>query len=349
MSQSKRPEVVVITGASAGVGRATVRRFARDGARIGLVARGRDGLSEARREAEDLGATALVLPTDVADFAQVSAAAEAVERELGPIDAWINVAMVSVFAPVMEIQPEEYERVTRVTYLGYVHGTLAALRHMVPRDRGTIVQASSALAYRSIPLQSAYCAAKHAIVGFTESLRTELLHDKSHVHVSMVHLPALNTPQFLWSKSRLPNQAQPVPPIFQPEVAAEALHFAAHHRRRSIDVGMPTVKAILGNKVIPGLLDRYLARTGYASQQTSEPKDPHRPDNLWKPVPGDFGAHGPFDARARPRSAELWLSLHRRAVGLAALSAVGLAALGARTLRARRSRPWYRIPALRGW
>lgn len=339
----KRPEVVVITGASAGVGRATVRRFAREGARIGLVARGRDGLEEARREAEDLGATALVLPTDVADFAQVSAAAEAVERELGPIDAWINVAMASVFAPVKETQPEEYERVTRVTYLGYVHGTLAALTHMLPRDRGTIVQASSALAYRSIPLQSAYCAAKHAIVGFTESLRTELIHDRSHVHVSMVHLPALNTPQFLWSKSRLPNKAQPVPPIFQPEVAAEALHYAAHHRRRDIDVGLPTVKAILGNKIIPGLLDRYLAKTGYSSQQTCEPRDPNRPDNLWNPVAGDFGAHGPFDARARARSTELWLSLHRGPVGLAALSALCLAGIGARRFAARRARPWWKI------
>lgn len=333
MSGSSAAEVVVITGASAGVGRATVRRFARKGARIGLIARGRDGLEGARREVEEAGGTALVLPTDVADFAQVSAAAAAVEQRLGPIDAWINVAMTSVFAPVKETRPEEYARVTEVTYLGYVYGTLAALERMLPRDRGVIVQASSALAFRSIPLQSAYCAAKHAIVGFTESLRCELIHDRSRVRVSMVHLPALNTPQFCWSRSRMPRRPQPVPPIFQPEVAAEALHYAAHHDRRDIEVGFPTVKAILGNRVAPGLLDRYLARKGYTAQQTDEPAEPDRPDNLWQPLPGDFGAHGRFDHRAKASSRQLWIDLHRGIVGVAALCAAGLAAAGIHHLR----------------
>ena len=340
MSKPNAPEVVVITGASAGVGRATVRRFARDGARIGLIARGRDGLEGARREVEDAGGTALVLPTDVADFARVSDAAEAVEQRLGPIDIWINVAMTSVFSPVKETRPDEYERVTKVTYLGYVYGTLAALERMLPRDRGTIVQASSALAFRSIPLQSAYCAAKHAIVGFTESLRCELIHDESRVHVSMVHLPALNTPQFCWSRSRMPRRPQPVPPIFQPEVAAEALHWAAHHERRDIQVGFPTVKAILGNRVAPGLLDRYLASKGYTAQQTDELADPNRPDNLWEPIPGDFGAHGRFDDRAKPASKQLWLDLHRGLASAAALCAAGLVGVGIHHLAARRASVW---------
>ncbi|XXT32945.1 SDR family oxidoreductase [Sorangium sp. So ce448] len=343
MNGARRPEVVVITGASAGVGRATVRRFAREGARIGLVARGLDGLEGARREAEDAGASALVLPTDVADFAQVEAAAAAVEERFGPIDAWINVAMTSVFSPVKETRAEEYERVTRVNYLGYVHGTLAALARMLPRDHGTIVQASSALAHRSIPLQSAYCASKHAIVGFTESLRSELFHDGSRVRVSMVHLPAMNTPQFLWSKSRLPRKPQPVPPIFQPEVGADALYWAAHHDRRDVMVGFPTVKAIWGNRVIPGLLDRWLARVGYTRQLTDEPVDPDRVDDLWAPVPGDFGAHGPFDRRAKPSSLELWLDLHRGSLGAFALCAAALVGFGARSAAARRASPWRRL------
>lgn len=333
----------MITGASAGVGRATVRRFAREGACIGLLARGRDGLEEARREAEDAGASALVLPTDVADFAQVSAAAEAVERRFGPIDAWINVAMTSVFSPVKEMRPEEYERVVKVNYLGYVYGTLAALERMLPRDDGIIVQASSALAFRSIPLQSAYCASKHAIVGFTESLRSELFHDRSRVRVTMVHLPAMNTPQFCWSKSRLPYKPQPVPPIFQPEVGADALYWAAHHDRRDIDVGFPTVKAIWGNRVIPGLLDRWLAKVGYTRQQTDEPVDPNRQDNLWAPVPWDFGAHGPFDRRAKTSSLQLWLDLHRRSLGVVALCAAALVGVGARRAAARRAASWRRL------
>jgi NAD(P)-dependent dehydrogenase (short-subunit alcohol dehydrogenase family) len=301
MSRSPAPAVVVITGASAGVGRATAQAFARRGAHIGLLARGAEGLVGARRDVEAAGGKALVLPTDVADAAGVEAAAVAVEQRFGPIDFWINNAMASVFAPVQETTPEEYRRVTEVTYLGVVHGTLAALRRMVPRDRGVIVQVGSALAYRGIPLQSAYCAAKHAIQGFHDSLRSELIHDGSHVHVTMVQLPALNTPQFGWVKSRLPNKAQPVPPIFQPEVAARAIVWAADHPRRELYVGWPTVKAILGNKLFAGLLDRYLAQTGYQGQQTAEPADPHRPHNLWQPVDDthDLGAHGSFDRRAR--------------------------------------------------
>ncbi len=319
-----RPEVVVVTGASAGVGRASARRFAREGAHIGLLARGADGLEGARRDVEALGGRALVLPADVANWEQVDAAAARVEEAFGPIDIWINNAMASVFSPVAEMEPEEFRRVTEVTYLGTVHGTLAALRRMRPRDRGTIVQVGSALAYRGIPLQSAYCAAKHAVQGFMDSLRSELLHDGSRVTVTSVHLPALNTPQFGWVKSRLPRRAQPVPPIYQPEVAADAIFWAAHHRRREIWVGAPTVQAILGNRAAPGLGDRVLAASGYDAQQTGEPEDPARPDNLWHPVPGDHGAHGAFDARARGSSAQLWATTHR-AVTLAAVAAAAAA------------------------
>src|SRR5215467_14020934 len=319
-----RPEIVVITGASAGVGRATVRAFARRGAHIGLVARGRDGLEGACKDVEALGGQALVLPTDVADADQLEAVAAAVEAHLGPIDIWVNNAMASVFSPIKEMTPAEFRRVTEVTYLGYVYGTLAALKRMLPRDRGVIVQVGSALAYRGIPLQSAYCAAKHAIQGFTESLWCELLHDKSNVKVTMVQMPALNTPQFGWVKSRLPHKAQPVPPIFQPEVAARAIHYAAHHGRREMYVGMPTV-AIVGAKVAPGLLDHYLARTGYESQQTDEPADANRPNNLWEPVPGDHGAHGVFDDRASDHSLQLWADTHRGLLALAGLGLVGAA------------------------
>ena len=258
-----------------------------------------------------LGGRALVIPCDVADADAVEAAAARVEAELGPIDVWVNNAMASVFSPVKEMTAEEYRRVTEVTYLGTVHGTLAALKRMLPRNRGHIVQVGSALAYRGIPLQSAYCASKHATQGFMDSLRSELLHDKSRVVVTMVQLPALNTPQFGWVKSRLPHKAQPVPPIYQPEVAAEAIVFASKHRRREIYVGLPTVVAILGNKVLPGLGDWYLGQTGYKGQQTLEPEDPQRPDNLYKPLPGDAGAHGRFDDQASRFSAQLWTNLHR--------------------------------------
>jgi len=318
----KQPEVVVVTGASAGVGRATVRAFAERGAHIGLIARGHDGLEAARREVEELGGHALVLPLDVAEADLVELAAAQVEEELGPIDVWINNAMASVFSPVSEMTTEEYRRVTEVTYLGTVYGTLAALRRMLPRDRGTIVQVGSALAYRGIPLQSAYCAAKHAVQGFCDSLRSELLHDGSNVRLCMVQLPALNTPQFSWVKSRLPRKPQPVPPIFQPEVAARAILWAAHHDRREVYVGWPTVKAIVGNEIVPGFADRYLARHGYDSQQYDGLADPQRLDNLWEPVPGDHGAHGSFDERATDHSPQLWATTHR---SLLAMAGAGLA------------------------
>jgi len=324
--------IVVITGASAGVGRATVRAFAREGADIGLIARGVDGLDAARREVEAAGGRALVLPADVASADQIEAAAAQVERELGPIDVWVNNAMVSVFSPVMALQPGEIVRVTDVTYLGVVHGTVAALRRMLPRDRGVIVQVGSALAYRGIPLQAAYCAAKHAVQGFTESLRCELLHDGSNVHLTMVNLPAMNTPQFDWVKSRMPRKAQPVPPIYAPEIAADAIVWAASHRRREISVGMTTVAVIWGNKMAAGLGDRYLARFGYDAQQTDEPADPHQPDNLWQPLPGDHGAHGRFGNRTSTISPQTWLNERLPAVAL--LLAGGAALLwGARRWR----------------
>ncbi len=327
MRENSAREVVVVTGASAGVGRATARAFGKLGASVGLLARGRDGLEAARREIEAAGGRAVVVVTDVSDPAQVEQAAETVERELGPIDVWVNNAMVSVFAPVKATTPAEFKRVTEVTYLGYVHGTLAALSRMSARDRGAIVQVGSALAYRSIPLQAAYCAAKHAIKGFTESLWCELLHDGSHVQLSMVQMPALNTPQFGWSRSRLPRQPQPVPPIFQPEVAARAIVWAAHHRRKELYVGLPTVEAIAGEKIAPRMLDRYLGRTGYDAQQTNGRIPADRPDNLYAPLPGDHGAHGLFDARARERSLALWMSLHRGWVGACAGGAVVAAGL----------------------
>jgi short-subunit dehydrogenase len=294
------------------------------------VARGIKGLEGAKQDAERLGGRALIVPTDVAYADQVEAAAKQVEEQFGPIDVWINNAMASVFSPFKEMTPQEFHRVTEVTYLGTVYGTMAALKRMVPRDRGTIVQVGSALAYRSIPLQSAYCGAKHAICGFTDSLRSELLHDQSKVHMTMVHLPAVNTPQFAWVKSRLPHKAQPVPPIYQPEVPAAAIYWAAHHRRRELFVGLPTAKAIQGNKVIPGMLDRYLARTAYAGQQTDETREPDQPDNLWEPIDGehghDYGAHGSFDARARSSSLELWVAQKREWLGVvvAGLAGIGL-------------------------
>jgi NADP-dependent 3-hydroxy acid dehydrogenase YdfG len=329
-----RNETVVVTGASAGLGRAIAREFGSHGAQVALLARGIDGLNAAKREIEAAGGRALVLPTDVADAKAVEEAAEAVEDQLGPIDIWVNNAMASVFSPIKEMLPEEYKRVTEVTYLGVVYGTLAALKRMLPRDRGTIVQVGSALAYRSIPLQSAYCAAKHAIAGFTDSMRCELIHDDSHVRVTMVNMPALNTPQFGWVKSRLKRKAQPVPPIFQPEVGARAVYWAAHHDRREIYVGGPTVEAIVGNKVAPSALDHYLGKTGYDSQQTNEPEDPNRPNNLWQPVAGDHGAHGTFDDRAHPHSFELWADLNRIWIGIGAAATAGLATL----LLARKSR-----------
>jgi NAD(P)-dependent dehydrogenase (short-subunit alcohol dehydrogenase family) len=322
------PRVVVVTGASAGVGRAIARAFGRRRAGIGLLARGPDGLTAAAAEIERDGGRAVALPTDVADAGAVEAAARAVERELGPIDVWVNCAMVSVLSPIKEMTPEEFRRVTDVTYLGYVYGTLAALRRMLPRDRGVVVQVGSALAFRGIPLQSAYCGAKHAIQGFTESLRAELLHDRSRVRVASVHLPAVNTPQFGWMRTRLPRKPQPVPPIFQPELAADAVLLAVDRGDPEIWLGAPTVFTILADRIAPRLVDRYLARRGYSSQQQAEPVEPDRPDKLWQPEPGDHGAHGAFDDRAWSWSPQFWLRNRRRALTIAgAGAAAALAAL----------------------
>jgi NADP-dependent 3-hydroxy acid dehydrogenase YdfG len=316
---SKRTStVVMITGASAGVGRATVREFAKRGASIGLLARDHGRLEATRREVESLGGRALALSADVSNADQVEAAAAKMEETFGPIDVWVNNAMVSVLSPVKNTTPEEYRRVTDVTYLGYVHGTLSALQRMLPRDRGLIIQVGSALAYRSIPLQSAYCGAKHAIQGFTESLRSELIHDGSRVRVTTVQLPAVNTPQFSWIKTRMPRHPQPVPPIYQPEVIARAIVWAVDHNRRELSVGVSTVKAIVGDKFIPGILDHYLARIGYGVQQTDELVDPQRPNNLFAPVPGDYRAHGRFDHGARKTSMQLWLNMHRGWLALGA-------------------------------
>jgi NAD(P)-dependent dehydrogenase (short-subunit alcohol dehydrogenase family) len=330
---ARAPEVVVITGGSAGIGRATARRFAEDGARIGLIARGRPGLEQAAREVEERGGEALVLPCDVADPSAVEAAATAAEDAFGPIDVWVNNAMVTIYAEFADIEPEEFARATHVTYLGTVWGTRAALERMRPRDRGSIVQVGSALAYRGIPLQSAYCGAKHAIKGFTESVITELLHSGSHVHVGMVQLPGLNTTQFTWGRTKLPRQTQPVPPMYQPEVAADAIRFCARHKRREIYVGFPTVKTILGEKLAPSLVDRYLARNGFDAQQTDEPLDPKNHDNLFEPVQEDRGAHGPFDDQARERSLHWMLTKHRGLVAVAGLGAAAAAALGISALR----------------
>ena len=271
-----------------------------------------------------------MLPVDVADAEAVEAAAEQVEQKLGPIDIWVNDAMASVFSPIKEMTAAEFKRVTEVTYLGYVYGTLAALKRMLPRDRGTIVHVGSALAYRSIPLQAAYCASKHAVLGFFASLRTELIHDGSNVHTTMVQMPALNTPQFGWVKSRLPRKAQPVPPIYQPEVAAKAIYYAAHHpERREYYPSWSTVKAIFGNKLAPSYADHYLARMGYDAQQYDGPEDPNRPNNLYEPVSGDHGAHGKFDERARTFSLELWAETHTTLLAVAAGLGFAGAAIGA--------------------
>jgi NAD(P)-dependent dehydrogenase (short-subunit alcohol dehydrogenase family) len=317
--------VVVVTGASAGVGRATARAFAREGADVALLARDPSRSKAARAELEEQGVRALDLVCDVADARAVEEAAGRVEAELGPIDVWVNNAMTSVFAPFTEIDPDDYRRVTDVTYHSYVYGTLAALRRMKPRDRGTIVHVGSALAYRGIPLQSAYCGAKHAIQGFTDSLRTELLHEGSRVRITTVHLPAVNTPQFEWVKTTLDRHPQPVPPIFQPELAADAIVFAARHPRREYHLGGPTVATIWAGKLVPGLVDRYLARTGVDSQQTDEPIAADRDDNLWEPVEGDWASRGRFGEESKGRSFQWWFTTRRRRLGLGAgLSAFGL-------------------------
>jgi short-subunit dehydrogenase len=329
MMKTQTPQVVVITGASAGVGRAIACAFAKRGAHIGMLARGHEGLESAKREVETLGGKAIAIPTDTSDPQQVEAAATKVEATFGPIDVWVNDAMVSVFSPFKEMKPEEFKRVTEVAYLGFVYGTMSALRRMLPRDKGVIIQIGSALAYRSIPLQSAYCGAKHAIMGFTDSVRCELLHDKSHVKITMLQLPAVNTPQFDWVRSRLPHKAQPVPPIYQPEIIGEAAVWASTHPRRELFIGLSTIMAIQANKIVPALLDRYLAKTGYQSQQTDQPADPNRPDNLWQPVDEqrDFGAHGSFDARSRRRSWQLWLDTHPGLVSLLGATLAGVTSI----------------------
>jgi len=331
MKSSNRGKVVVVTGASAGVGRAVVTEFARQGAHIGLIARERERLEAARREVEAAGVKALVLPVDVADAQQVEDAAERVEQELGPIDIWVNNAMTTIFAPFLEIKPDEFRRATEVTYLGQVYGTMAALKRMQARNRGAIVQVCSALSYRSIPLQSPYCGAKHAIVGFTDSIRSELIHNQSKVHITAVMLPAMNTPQFSWCRTRLPRHPQPVPPIYQPEVGARAIVWAAGHKRREVYVGWPTVEAIYGEEIAPSFADRYLAKHAIGGQQTSEPVSANRPDNLFEPVLGDYSAHGIFDNCARSFSAQssinrnlIDLTAHRGVVAGVALVLAGL-------------------------
>lgn len=326
-SRNGHREVVVVTGSSAGVGRAVAREFGKHGARVGLLARGEDGLQAAKQEIERLGGEAFIIPTDVADHDAVEAAAQKVEEKFGPIDVWVNNAMTTIFAPFHEISPEDFRRATEVTYLGFVWGTMAAMRRMRPRNRGTIVQVGSALAYRGIPLQAPYCGAKHAVRGFTDSIRCELIHDGSDVHITMVQLPAVNTPQFDWCKSKMPNRPQPVPPIFQPEVIAEAVYFAAHSRRREVTVGWPALKAIWGNKFFPGFGDWYLAKTGYDSQQTETPVSPNRPSNLYEPVSGDHGAHGRFDHQAKDFSVHSWLNQNRGLVAAGAIAGFAIAGL----------------------
>jgi short-subunit dehydrogenase len=340
VSRTNQPEVVVVTGAGAGLGRAIVQEFANRGAHLALISRDRDRLEAAKSDVEAAGGRAIVLPLDVSDASALEEAAGRTEEAFGPIDVWVNNAMASVFSPVKEMHADEYRRVTEVTYLGYVYGTLAALHRMLPRDHGTIVQVGSALAYRSIPLQSAYCASKHAIIGFTQSLRTELIHDHSHVKVTVVNMPAMNTPQFDWVLTRLPRKPQPVPPIFQPEVGARAVYWAAHHAPRELLVGWPTVEAVWGNKFIPGLLDHYLAATGYQAQQYDGPPPPDRKNNLWSPVPGPYGAHGDFDARSLDSSPEVWLATNRNwlMVALASVAGVAYAALRGWLLPSRTNR-----------
>jgi short-subunit dehydrogenase len=328
MSAQRGSEVVVVTGASGGVGRAIAHAFGKRGAHVALLARGERGLEDCRREVEQLGGRALPIPTDVADPEQVEAAAVQVEERLGPIDVWVNDAMATVFAKFLDVTPQEYKRATEVTYLGTVYGTMAALKRMTARDAGTIVQVGSALSYRAIPLQSAYCGAKFGIRGFTDSIRVELRHDRSKVHITMVQLPGVNTTQFNWCRSKLPDHPQPVPPIYQPEIPAEAVYWAAHHRRRELWVGYSAVEAIVGTKLSALAGDIYLARTGFSGQQMKDrPVSPDRPNNLFEPLPDKAATHGIFDDQAKTRSPQLWAATHRSLVAGAALA--GAAAMGA--------------------
>jgi short-subunit dehydrogenase len=329
-------KIAVITGAGAGVGRATAERFARNGCDVALLSRDPDRLESLSDELRRFGARVLAIPTDVADADAVTAASDRIERELGPIDIWVNVAMATVFAPVHKLTAEEFQRGTAVTYLGQVHGTMAALRHMRPRNRGSIVCVGSALAYRSVPLQSIYCGAKFAIRGFLDSLRSELYHDKIKVTLTEVDLPAINTPQFDWARNKMGHKAQPVAPIFQPEVAARAIVFGAFHPRRQIWVGWPTIRAILANRIAPGLIDRYLSGAGYSGQLTVQPSDPEAPGNLFAPVAGQYGAHGRFDSLARRDSAEMFTTYHRNALWAAVAAGLACGAI-ALALKARQA------------
>ncbi len=322
-----RNTVVVVTGASGGVGRATARLLATRGAKIALLARGTEGLEGARREVEARGGQALAIPTDVSQFDQVQAAADAIERKFGSVDLWINNAMVSMYSPFMKMTPTEFRHIVEVTFLGQVYGTHCALQQMMNRDRGVIIQVGSALAFRSIPLQSAYCASKHAIQGFTESVRTELMHEKSNVRITLVNMPAMNTTQFIWTKNKMPHKARPTGTIFQPEIAAEAILFAAENDRREVMVGYTTIEATLGEKMIPGVLDHYLAKAAWDGAMLSEPADPNQLDNFWQPVSVDHGSHGEFDKIAWNFSPQLWATKNRAALlGGLALAGVGLAA-----------------------
>jgi short-subunit dehydrogenase len=337
--QTHRPEVVVVTGAGAGLGRAIVQAFARRGAYIGLVSRGEDRLQDARREVEDFGGKALVLPGDVADPQTTERAAAETEAAFGPIDVWVNDAMTTVFSPFHQMSLDDFKRVTDVTYLGFVYGTMAALKRMRARNRGTIVQVGSALAYRSIPLQSAYCGAKHAIVGFTDSIRSELIHDHSQVHITVVQMPALNTPQFSWCKSNMPRKAQPVPPIFQPEVGAEAVYWAAHQRHREVFVGWPTARAIWGQRFMPGLLDHLAARLAWDGQMYDGAPASDQPIDLYQPVPGHQGAHGAFDSRAKTSSWEVQVTTRASSIASAMYGFLAPLAHAAGRARARSLTP----------
>ncbi len=328
MKDNIEPKVVVITGASAGVGRAAAKRFAREKHKIALLARGKKGLEAAKEEVESLGGTAITIQCDVADYEQLDHAASEVEEKFGPIDIWVNNAMATVFAPFMEIEPKDFKRVTEVTYLGQVYGTLAALKRMKPRNSGTIVHVGSALAYRGIPLQTAYCGSKHAIQGFTESLRSELIHEGSSVHIAMVQMPALNTPQFDWCKTTFDKKPQPVPPIYQPEVAADAIYFASFNKKREIYVGMSTAVIVNGNKFFPGYGDKYLAKNGFNSQLTNKEIDKNRPNNLYEPVEGDFGTHGDFDNISKGESWQLKIDKNKSLIGAAAAGFAAVTVLG---------------------
>jgi NADP-dependent 3-hydroxy acid dehydrogenase YdfG len=319
-------DVVVITGGSAGVGRAIALEFARNGARVALIARGKERLEDAKKEIEGIGGEAITFSVDVANAEQLDAATSLVEEQWGPIDVWVNNAMAGVLSPVKEMKSEEYKRVTEVTYLGQVYGTQAALKRMLPRDKGSIVLVGSALAYRGIPLQSAYCGAKHAIMGFYDSLRTELLHDKSHVKVTTVQLPAMNTPQFDWMRNKKPNKPRSMGTIFQPEAAARTVYYAAYHPEREYKVGFSTMEAIIGNKLLPMIGDWVLAKNGFKGQQTDEPAGTDRLDNLFDPAPGLFGAHGRFDSKAKDKSEIAWLGRHQGKSAVIALAAGILAA-----------------------